>query len=65
MAQLDDLTDEVDPVNVPATSEEHPNWRRRHSLTLEELATQPTFDAISRIFRDVRGAVPARHPTAA
>jgi len=56
MAQLDDLTDEADPVNVPATSDEHPNWRRRHSLTLEELATQPRFDAISRIFREARGA---------
>jgi len=38
MVQIDDLTDEADPVNVPATSDEHPNWRRRLSMTLEELA---------------------------
>ena len=33
MVQIDDLTDEADPVNVPATSDEHPNWRRRLSMT--------------------------------
>ncbi|MBA3517441.1 MAG: 4-alpha-glucanotransferase, partial [Rhizobiales bacterium] len=36
--QLDDLLDEVDQVNVPATSIEHPNWRRKYNMTLEELA---------------------------
>jgi 4-alpha-glucanotransferase len=54
MAQLDDLTDEADPVNVPATSEEHPNWRRRHSLTLEELASHAPFAKIAAIFREGR-----------
>jgi 4-alpha-glucanotransferase len=54
MAQLDDLTDEADPVNVPATSEEHPNWRRRHSMTLEELAKHQSFADIAAIFRDAR-----------
>jgi 4-alpha-glucanotransferase len=41
MTQLDDITAETDPVNVPATCDEHPNWRRRHSLTLEQLAANP------------------------
>ena len=54
MAQIDDLTDEADPVNVPTTSDEHPNWRRRLSLTLEELAEQPRFIDIAEIFRDER-----------
>ncbi|HEV7255875.1 MAG TPA: 4-alpha-glucanotransferase [Mesorhizobium sp.] len=36
--QLDDLLAEPDQVNVPATSTEHPNWRRKYRLTLEELA---------------------------
>jgi len=35
MAQLDDLLGEDEPVNVPATSTEHPNWRRKYSLALE------------------------------
>jgi malto-oligosyltrehalose trehalohydrolase/4-alpha-glucanotransferase len=55
MAQIDDLTDEADPVNVPATSDEHPNWRRRLSLTLEELAARPRFLDIAEIFRSERG----------
>jgi len=37
MVQLDDLLDEHDPVNVPATSTEHPNWRRKYSATIEDL----------------------------
>jgi 4-alpha-glucanotransferase len=58
MTQLDDLTDEADPVNVPATSEEHPNWRRRHSLTLEQLAERNFFKQIAGVLCDAR-AVPA------
>lgn len=41
MVQIDDLTDETDPVNVPTTSDEHPNWRRCQSMTLENLAERP------------------------
>jgi 4-alpha-glucanotransferase len=55
MAQIDDLTDEVEPVNVPATSDEHPNWRRRLSMTLEELAARPRFIDIAESFRAERG----------
>lgn len=55
LAQLDDLTDEADPVNVPATSEEHPNWRRRMSVSLEELPRSRRFLDISRIFAAERG----------
>jgi 4-alpha-glucanotransferase len=55
MAQIDDLTDEVDPVNVPATSDEHPNWRRRLSMTLEELTERPRFTDIATIFHTERG----------
>ena len=56
MAQIDDLTDEADPVNVPATSDEHPNWRRRLSMTLEELAARPRFIDIAQIYRAERSA---------
>jgi 4-alpha-glucanotransferase len=54
LAQIDDLTGEVDPVNVPATSGEYPNWRRRLSMTLEELASSWSFRECTRIFRDER-----------
>jgi 4-alpha-glucanotransferase len=46
MVQLDDITAEADPVNVPSTSGEHPNWRRRLSLTLEELAGHPRLERL-------------------
>jgi len=36
--QLDDLIGEADQVNVPATFLEHPNWRRKYRMTLEEIA---------------------------
>jgi 4-alpha-glucanotransferase len=35
--QLDDLLGEADQVNVPGTSVEHPNWRRKYGMTLEEI----------------------------
>ena len=43
IAQIDDLAGEMDPVNLPATSLEHPNWRRRQSVTLKELVDLPSF----------------------
>ena len=55
IAQIDDLTGEVDPVNVPTTLDEHPNWRRRLSLTIDELAQHPRFRAVSDIFAAERG----------
>jgi 4-alpha-glucanotransferase len=41
MLQIDDLTSEVAPVNVPTTSDEHPNWRRRQSMSLEQFIENP------------------------
>jgi 4-alpha-glucanotransferase len=57
MAQLDDLTDEVEPVNVPGTSSEHSNWSRRLSVGVEELLGNPLFDDIMKIFAAERRAV--------
>jgi 4-alpha-glucanotransferase len=55
MVQMDDLTAELDQVNVPTTSDEYPNWRRKLSLTLDELAAHPRFAAITRTFAAERG----------
>ena len=38
IATLEDLWGEDRPQNVPGTTEEHPNWRRRMRHTVEELA---------------------------
>jgi len=37
LSQLDDITSEIDPVNLPGTVDQYPNWRRRLSVNLEEL----------------------------
>lgn len=37
LANLEDLWLEDEPQNTPGTSEERPNWRRRTSLSLEEM----------------------------
>ena len=39
--QLEDWMQMTQPVNVPGTSDEYPNWRRKLSQTLEQLAAQP------------------------
>jgi len=38
---LEDLWLETRPQNVPGTVDEHPNWRRRATRTLEEIRTDP------------------------
>ena len=32
LVQADDLTEETEPLNVPGTDTERPNWRRRLSV---------------------------------
>jgi hypothetical protein len=63
MAQLDDLTEEIAPVNVPETSDQHPNWRRKHSVSLEELSSSRTFLTVVQAFERERAknrSAPAR-----
>ena len=38
LVQADDLAGETDPLNVPGTDREWPNWRRRVHVPVEELA---------------------------
>jgi 4-alpha-glucanotransferase len=54
MVQLDDLTDERDQVNLPGTTDQHPNWRRKQSLGLEELAANPRVQALAHILNSAR-----------
>jgi glycogen debranching enzyme len=46
LVQADDLSGETDPLNVPGTDREWPNWRRRVSVPLEELGETPRARAI-------------------
>lgn len=55
MVQLEDLLGMIDPVNVPGTSTEHPNWQRKLAGTAAELFKKPevleTLQALNRARR--------------
>ena len=59
LIQLDDLTGEAEQVNLPGTTGEHPNWRRRLSQSLEELAGSARLHETAQALHSVRSEVPA------
>ncbi|MDN5872267.1 MAG: 4-alpha-glucanotransferase [Nitrococcus sp.] len=56
VAQLDELTDERDQVNLPATTDQYPNWRRKQSLPLELMAADPRVQTLAGILSKARPA---------
>ncbi len=46
LVQADDLSEETEPLNVPGTDTERPNWRRRLSVTVEEIPGLATSKAV-------------------
>jgi 4-alpha-glucanotransferase len=55
--QLDDLLGMTDPVNVPGTDREYPNWRRKLPVELEELTTRADLTAAFADMARARGQV--------
>jgi 4-alpha-glucanotransferase len=53
-ARLEDLAGERDPVNLPSTVDEYPNWRRKLRVSIEDLAVSPLFTGITSALRDER-----------
>lgn len=47
LVQVDDLSGEVEQINVPGTVDERPNWRRRLSLAVDQLAAAPVLRAMA------------------
>lgn len=43
--QIEDLLGMADPVNVPGTHGEYPNWQRKLTMNIEEVATNPDLAA--------------------
>ena len=41
MLQLEDLAGALDQINMPGTTDEHPNWRRKLPLSISELFAEP------------------------
>ena len=56
--QLDDLVGEQHQTNLPGTSAEYPNWRRRLDRTLAEIAADPLIaNAVAAVTRGRRAAM--------
>ena len=54
VAQMEDLVGSIDQVNVPGTIDEHPNWRRKLPVDIEELPKNAFFHAITKALRQER-----------
>ena len=52
--RLEDMTGERQPVNLPSTVDEYPNWQRKISVGLEDLADVPLWRAVAAAMRDER-----------
>ncbi len=46
--QFDDVFGEIDAQNLPGTVDEHPNWRRRSTVSVDELAADERLRDVSR-----------------
>jgi (1->4)-alpha-D-glucan 1-alpha-D-glucosylmutase len=47
VVQLEDVLGLVEQPNVPGTTDEHPNWKRRLPVELERIADDPRFSALA------------------
>lgn len=56
IVNLEDLWGETRPQNVPGTSVEMPNWRRRASVTLERMRDDPWIEETLREVNDARAS---------
>ncbi|MCE0495144.1 4-alpha-glucanotransferase [Vibrio salinus] len=52
--QLEDWLEMEKPVNIPGTVDEYPNWRRKLSLTLEDIFTREDIRSLARHITQVR-----------
>jgi (1->4)-alpha-D-glucan 1-alpha-D-glucosylmutase len=62
--QLEDALGQADQANLPGTTEQHPNWRRKLELYLEDLLTDGRVRKLTDVLRNARGQVRAMAPPA-
>jgi len=56
---MEDILGIRDQVNLPGTISEHPNWRQRLPVSLEDLKDQPALRSTADIMRSAgRGSAP-------
>jgi 4-alpha-glucanotransferase len=53
--QIEDLIGMEDPVNVPGTDREYPNWQRKLTLDVEDLTTRADLDGLFADLNRARG----------
>ena len=59
LVQAEDMLGEPDQVNLPGTTEAHPNWQRKLSLDLEEWAEDPrSVGLVETMARERGGTAP-------
>jgi 4-alpha-glucanotransferase len=59
LIQIEDLIGMIDPVNVPGTDKEHPNWQRKVTMDSEEIfARADVLDILDAMNRARRGENP-------
>ncbi|HLX10895.1 MAG TPA: 4-alpha-glucanotransferase [Thermoanaerobaculia bacterium] len=57
LVNLEDLWQETEPQNVPGTTSQRPNWRRKARLTCAEMTSRPeVVETLARLDRLRRGA---------
>ena len=54
LVQLEDILGEVEQANLPGTTDQHPNWRRRIPRPLEEILADPKFLRLLRLIERER-----------
>ena len=55
VVQMEDVLGVVPQANLPGTVDQHPNWKRKLPLALEELARHPRFKRVARELGAIRG----------
>ncbi len=50
--QLDDVLGAVDAQNLPGTIDQHPNWRRKYDISLENLSSDGRLGAVASVMND-------------
>ncbi|MUL00726.1 4-alpha-glucanotransferase [Aliivibrio fischeri] len=52
--QLEDWLEMDKPVNIPGTVNEYPNWRRKLSVTLDDIFNRPQVNELTKRLTDIR-----------
>ena len=58
VVQLDDLLGETEPVNIPGTYLEYPNWRRKLGMPVEAIIGDARWHRLAAVMRAAGRACP-------